>query len=113
MTLICERPPIERNGTNTRIVSCLLHAGLAKVKGRYRFYRNVILDWKTIKDMGDEIISHCGGFGVKSYERLSEWLAVVEERYPELITEEFAPKQTVVLPECPTCRKFHEHNHGG
>jgi hypothetical protein len=92
MQMICERPPIEKNALNTRVVNALMRTGYAKTKAipMGHFYDGLVFDWMRIKSDEDNL-KKIRNFGVKGFAMVQEWFALVEKEYPELI-DAFTPR---------------------
>ena len=91
METICEHPLIEKNNLNTRIMNILARRQFAT-----RIEDNLFeVNWESIR----RYRGHISLIGVASKKKIDQWLEEVDTIYR--------------LPDCPICKKFHEHNHGG
>ncbi len=113
MQMICERPPIEKNALNTRVVNALMRTGYAKtnVLAAGHFYDGLLFDWLRIKSDA-EPLKKIRNLGKKGFALIQEWLALVEREYPDLM-DAFTPRcpagqgrtrrRNVLLPELEQC----------
>jgi len=114
MQMICERPLIEKNARNTRVVNALMRTGYAKTNPitMGHFYDGLLFDWLRIKS-DEENLKKIRNLGEKGLALIQEWLALVEREYPELM-DAFTPRcpaaqggrarrRNVLLPELEQC----------
>lgn len=94
MHLICLNPPIKFSLENDRIIRKLFIAKLAIIRGGY--YE---VNWDEIKRIRIK-----GG----RIQRIGKKYGAIVDAWMEL-----AKPDNYSASECPICRKFHEHNHGG
>jgi hypothetical protein len=92
-----DKPFIPRSQLNTLLVNNLVRKGYAKYSGD-----ELMFDWFAINANKDNLWRTVN-FGAKSQAAVTQWLKDIEINYPELLK----------LPECPICKTFHLHNHGG
>ncbi len=116
LPLLYATPPIERTAQNIRIINILLQNSLAVTNRPRAFvtgnYSGLVIFWGTIAETDSHSLRELKNLGSKSCEVLMAWLEIVKREHPELL-ELHAPEKMELfqLPECPICRRFHEHGH--
>ena len=75
-------------------------------------YSGMVIYWGTIAEIDPYALRGLRNLGEKSFETLMAWLEIVKRDYPELLELHTPAKANFYqLPECPICRRFHEHGH--